>query len=308
MEPTPEEVSSWTSLLDVCRWAGLGGDPADAGTALGSFLKVLGSNGSDHWRVLAFMPKERFQQLLSQWDAAGAAPSPIQLTQAGLVGFGARVAGGTEKSQVQIATPPTTVTVSTKKARSFKLGDVVDQTLDGDGEYLDHDELAKAFRNYKAKLGADPPPDCEPSGDQLAAVKMLLDDNLPPYIDLSIFGPFSARLREKLKFQGLLLNDKGELVKAELFGPESYEQWLRNFKVLRTCLVMLQAVEPAVIDMYIDRVAELNRRYGQDCWAVVYQADVRCRREHFERLRRRAAEHKSHDAGYPYDPSNPWNH
>eukprot|EP00971_Amphidinium_carterae_P334490 6469807-Amphidinium_carterae.1 len=275
MDPTPEEVSSWKSILDVCSWAGLGGNPADAATPLGSFLKVLGSDGNDHWRVVAFMPKERFQQLMTQWDAAGAAPTPIQLTQAGLVGYGARVAGGTEKPQAISNAAPSVVVQAghTKKARSFKLGDVVNQTLDGDGEPLDHDDVAKAFKNYKSKLGADPPPDGEPSGDQLAAVKMLLDDNLPPYVDLSIFGPFSARLRKKQKFQGLLLNDKGELIKAELFGPESYEQWLRNFKVLRTCLVMLQAVEPAVIDMYIDRVAELNRRYGQDCWAVVYQAD-----------------------------------
>ena len=92
-------------------------------------------------------------------------------------------------------------------------------------------------------------------------------------------------MKKKMKFQGLVLNEKGELVRSEIYGPDCYEQWLRSYRVLRACLIMLKAVDPAVLDMYADRVSELNRRYGSTCWAIVYQGDVRCRREHHERLR-----------------------
>eukprot|EP00971_Amphidinium_carterae_P163122 3233903-Amphidinium_carterae.1 len=81
-----------------------------------------------------------------------------------------------------------------------------------------------------------------------STLAQLIKDNLPHHVDLSIFAPLSARLRKRLRFQllscyCLLLNDHGELVHTEISGLESYEAWLQNFKVLRTCLVTLDAVE-----------------------------------------------------------------
>ena len=51
-------------------------------------------------------------------------------------------------------------------------------------------------------------------------------------------------------------------------------------------------------------------RYGESCWAIVYQADVRARLEHSERMRRQGEEEhqKATSLGMPheYDAAKPW--
>ena len=66
------------------------------------------------------------------------------------------------------------------------------------------------------------------------------------------------------------------------------------------------------MDNYKKLLASYHRRYGPDCWALIYQADVRARREHLERLRRIAADHHSRGiiqgTTHPYDPNRPWDY
>jgi len=59
---------------------------------------------------------------------------------------------------------------------------------------------------------------------------------------------------------------------------------------------------------HIERMSE---RYGAKVWSVIYQADVRCRLEHMERLKRSLkAEHDAATAAgntTDYDDKRPWN-
>jgi hypothetical protein len=59
-------------------------------------------------------------------------------------------------------------------------------------------------------------------------------------------------------------------------------------------------------------IGKFAKRYGQACWAVIYQVETRFRREQMERLRRR--ESKLLDVAIlaggrtAFDPTNPWDH
>ena len=53
---------------------------------------------------------------------------------------------------------------------------------------------------------------------------------------------------------------------------------------------MLDLVGVARIDRYANQLMNYAKRYGSNVWHVIYQADVRARLEHLERLCRVAVE------------------
>ena len=78
---------------------------------------------------------------------------------------------------------------------------------------------------------------------------------------------------------------------------------------------MMQAVSAAKLDAYFNKIKDYDRRYGHDCWAILYQADVHMRQEHFPRILRSLKDATSIIAGTSsgvvttpaaFDPSRPW--
>ena len=63
--------------------------------------------------------------------------------------------------------------------------------------------------------------------------------------------------------------------------------------MLRTALIMLGAVSPAACDRYRDNIKAYVQCYGAQCWTVIYQADVRVRRELVVRVKRKGAQQKA---------------
>ena len=123
-----------------------------------------------------------------------------------------------------------------------------------------------------------------------------------------MFGPHGYRIRRKLKLSGLTLQADGSLLRQEQLGPPSFQEWSRCYRVLRTALIELDEVCPANLDAYHDHMARYASRYGSSVWLLQYQADVRARLEHAERLRR--AEHSKFEMGgahRDYRPEKPWN-
>ena len=49
---------------------------------------------------------------------------------------------------------------------------------------------------------------------------------------------------------------------------------------------MLGVLTPSTLDAYHDCTARYATRYSEKCWPMLYQTDVRARRELVERLRR----------------------
>ena len=52
--------------------------------------------------------------------------------------------------------------------------------------------------------------------------------------------------------------------------------------------LLLGAIRPERLRNYEDRIQGLHRQYGESAWPIIYQADVRCRSEELDRLRRMA--------------------
>ena len=77
-----------------------------------------------------------------------------------------------------------------------------------------------------------------------------------------------------------------------------------------TAMVMIKACAPPWLLAYCKCIGLCATRFGQRCWAIIYQVDVRFRREHIERMRRREEE-KQESAiadgwGTEFDPLKPW--
>ena len=56
---------------------------------------------------------------------------------------------------------------------------------------------------------------------------------------------------------------------------------------------MLNQISPAHLDNYEKHIRRLSERYNKASWALIYQADVRARLEHSERLLRQAKEDRN---------------
>ena len=125
-----------------------------------------------------------------------------------------------------------------------------------------------------------------------------------------IWGPHGERIQRALMHQGLHIGPDGTLQRAEFRGPGSYDAWLACFKTYAATLIMLNAVSPPVIGYYQEFIEEQVKLYGADCWTVIYQADVRMRRDFLEVIRREESEKldvaQAANGTYPFDPEFPW--
>ena len=80
--------------------------------------------------------------------------------------------------------------------------------------------------------------------------------------------------------------------------------------MFRTGCIMFDQITPARLDAYEHLIRSYHERYGRSCWALLYQADVRARLEHTERLRRvgREEHQAAVDGGgsHSFEPKKPW--
>jgi len=110
--------------------------------------------------------------------------------------------------------------------------------------------------------------------------------------------------------QGLTINSSGELQPVELYGPNCFDSWDGCYRVWRTGCIMLGTISMSCLDAYRDLLALYQTRYGKESWIIIYQADVRARLEHLERVRRRGQQEldAAHAAGgvHPFDCARPW--
>ena len=201
-------------------------------------------------------------------------------------------------------------------AKRVKLSSLVDVTAEAELIPLSPEVVRDMFDKYSTERGEPPAPDVEPTGEQLGAVKQLVDSGAPPYVDFALFGPHGRRLLKKLTYTESCYNPStGEWSKRELPGPSDISSWMRSWAVLECTLLLLGIVKAERLRNYLDRITHFCSLYGPQCWPIIYQADSRMRCEHFERLRRQLESHYSYykkipgahtPPGFSFDPSSPW--
>jgi len=321
-EPTDLEIAAFANIQNILDWVGLAGDKADA------LLKGLGCVGTDHYRPLGGMPEVDFDIVvaaLTVVDDAGAdgPPTPFILASWKLVGHVARLATGATLTKAkrdaqllqQALIPPVGPQALQQATTGIKVGitklaGVIDQGLDDEIKTASEQEIALGYQRYEARMGKPPSEERKPSIDQFTGIRHLLSLHAPPFADFSVFGPHSIRLRKRMRLGGFFLSGDGTLQKCELFGPVSYIDWAKSYRVLCTVLLMLEAVFPEELDAYEAHIHEFSTRYGERCWPTIYQADVRMRQERMQTLRRRGASMHATDpaaaARAGFDPAVPW--
>ena len=273
-------------------------------------------------------------EFLKDWKIVGENATPAQRAQAALVGSGDGVAAGTHQtvadSRIAAAVALAAASASAPAAapaalsgvpvlsgqdkdnvKSFlKLSAVLDQTSDEEFQLMSRAEADECFKVYDTRLGGAPPDDQDPTVAQLSAMKHVVTHGCVPYADFGVCVPHAIRMMRKLRLTGLMLGPSGELFRSEMTGPMTYDQWEACFMVFRSAMVMLEFASPSSLDGYGDHVRQYSTRFGTQCWALIYQTDTRARREHAERLRRRAnTELTALDAigvKGAYNPKRPW--
>ena len=186
-----------------------------------------------------------------------------------------------------------------EEPRTIKLSQVLDQSSDDTAPVLSPEAVKAFYVAYKLIFKRLPPPAKECTVDQLSAVLFRLKSGVPPYADFSVFGPYGSRLNRRLKMKGLQLRSDGELHTVEIFGPPGIHEWMKSFELLTTALVGFEAVSLGALLDYQGHIQELHDEHGPTTWSLLYQANVRCRLELMERIRRSLSEED--EADQPWD-------
>eukprot|EP00435_Cladocopium_sp_Y103_P028948 s1750_g7.t1 len=322
MDPDAATLRTLTTLDQVAQWAALEGAQDDDDTPRRSLLRLLGFLGTEHPRFVGIQTEADFNTVLAAWripqpapGGGGAAPAPAaptfaQLGQAGIFARTCRVIVGTQASTAPTPAAPPVPPAPTVASRKIKMAQVINQTDEEEIEPLDQAAVNQAYAVYQMKTGGFPPEDEELSAEQLTTLDSLFKAGRVPYTDMAIWGPYHVRLVKKIKMKGVRLTPTGELTTVEMFGPGDYETWRSCYLIFRTGCIMLDQISTSALDNYEKKIRRYHERYGRACWPLIYQADVRARLEHAERLRRKG--HDAHEKALraggitDYDPAKPW--
>ena len=317
-DPTVDELVAIVDLDTLFTWASVAGRLREA------FLEALG--GPLNIRDIAGVPWDIFDTCVRRLaipidgedEVAGA--SPIQMSRLFSLRRATRRKVGLDPSEGTDRTPPAAPPADASSSalvlhkdtpRRVKLSSLVDGTIESELVPLDTTSIRDLFARYKATRGDFPHQDIEPSSDQLSAIHQLIKSNSAPYADFSIYGPHGRRTLRKLTFTSLLYNAvDGSYKRTELPGPPDFESWWKCWMVYRCALLLLDAVRTEPLELYGELIRTFVQQYGQQCWFLIYQADVRMRSEEFERIRRRASiDMEAMDTGdrVPDDLGKPWN-
>ena len=301
MEPPSAELELMTTLDKVFQWAQFSVDDMDnKDTVSGSLADLLGIKKTTATKLLGLVSEADFEATIQMWkvvdppapgeNPTGRRPSLAEYGAAKLVGHICRVHSGAgmtveqlrsaaAKSQApQAATPSSS---SPTASRKLKLSTITSQVDETEINVADEAFVMQCYVRYQQIFGKGemPPKDTEPTGEQISAIRYLLDNDMPPYADFSVYGPYSQRMQKRIKLSGVTISRDGVLRTVELQGPPTIAMWVSCYKVLANTLVMLNAVDLGALMKYESHIIKLHDRYSEKIWGVLYQAEVRCRLE-----------------------------
>eukprot|EP00971_Amphidinium_carterae_P279301 5544777-Amphidinium_carterae.1 len=273
MEPTPEELSTFTELAPILAWSGVIGDPADAASESASLLTHVGFTPADHPRYVAALSQLRWESFLEGWSLPGDLLANARQYGAAMFFYKGCCQAcplPTEPSTVGLS-QSTAVLPETKEVRTVKLNLTVDPSKEECRHYyMSTEEVEKVYSVYRRTMVAPPSAAEEATTDQLSAVRALLTVKLVPYVDMTLWTPFNLRLQRRMATTGLQLGADGTFKRVELKAPPDVETWRAAYKVLKTVLISLGAVSPARLERYSDLVSKFASQHGPSLWGAVF--------------------------------------
>ena len=201
---------------------------------------------------------------------------------------------------------------STPGVRMARVKDIADITRNDSVPILDANILSTCRQRYFAWMHRYPSPDINPTEDQLSVLNALLVELKLPCVDFAIWGRHGQRIMRTLVCAGLIFGPDGTLQRQEILGPPSIQYWKQSWAVYAVAMIMLDAATPPALDAYAAHIEELSSEYGEDNWAIVYQADSRFRSEVMAQMlvEQNDQLNLAIQAGgtTPFDPKKPWDH
>ena len=164
----------------------------------------------------------------------------------------------------QGATTPTQTQNQVAAERTVSVNLVANQVQEAKCRKLTKEEVLAAYGRWEAHYGKGKRPavDADPTEDQLAVIRHLIETHEVPYVDLSIFGPHGGRMLRKQKCSGLIIDNKGGLKPIEFVGPQNFNMWLSSYNVLANALILLGAVDVGTLDEYRSYHQRFNAKFG----------------------------------------------
>ena len=342
-EPSDAEIVTFDTLEKVAAWIGVDAKVVDALVALLGF-----KDSSAHPRTLGNVSEADFEAVLGALQIDQAPPSLVAKTHCNMIHTISCFVAGTKLTRVAqdakdtadrahmialaaatgttvVGTTPTPKATAGPPTKKIKLS-ILDQVLESEVVALDAEGIQDKFMEYHIAMGGDrtapilisPLPEFEPSADQISALTAQLTLG-SCWVDFATWTPYNDRTRRRDSFRALVLNVDGQLVHAELKGPNTFEQWLDCWHVFRVAMLMCKGASQPVLEAYANWIRKLAQRYGHECWGLLYQADHRGRLEHLERLRRRgsvsyqmavqaAAGQQNQVVQHAFNPNRPWDY
>ena len=191
-------------------------------------------------------------------------------------------------------------------SKVVKYRECLQQGVETEAPALTEKVVMEGYSRYRSIFGVWPSRDENITDDQLSCLFHAISSGSLPWADFTVFGPHGHRIMMKLRMSGLMLQHDGSFANQEFKGPPSYEMWDQCYQILRTGLIFLGEVDLGPLEMYRNRIKRYIAKWGPGLWHLVYQADVRMRREEMELIRRAGSEAKDADPSHPYDPKRPW--
>ena len=181
---------------------------------------------------------------------------------------------------------PGTQNPHAREASEVELCEVIDQTSRREITILTKDNTKEHYIQYHKVFKRMPPVEKECTAEQLSGLWERLSADVTPHVDMAIWRPFGQRHLKQQQMDGLTLSGDGTLRRVEIRGPPSFYDWNKCYELLQTGLIGFNAVDLGSLFAYLTRIRRYHDEFGDSFWALIYQADVRCRLEEMERIRR----------------------
>ncbi len=313
------------TLADVAKWVGT---PAEI---LEVFYSGVGAAESDHFRLLGNVPEAKYDSVVEGLQVNDK-PLPLA-TQGGLILIGriCRSLCGTDptararseeawETVSKIADSARQAADSAAAAARSVQGDgdlvclreVISQAATNSIPKLGPEDLKAHYERFRGIFNRDPDPEEEASVEQLTGLHNLIKRDVCPYVDFAVWEPYQHRLQKRMKLQGHTFGEGGVLRPVEMKGPADFKTWRESYQVFATAALGFGMVSLGALTDYRKRIEGYYADYGEQMWPLLYQADVRCRSEHLERVRRRlevgmaAAKAQGVTRCQEFDPDRPW--
>ena len=284
------------STLDLPVDLGPGGQPAQfPPPPPGEGSTVLDRIADGSSQTVRLAPRQRAPLPMPMQIAQGAAtifaPGPTTPTGAMPGTMAPQLTNGAPGTAG--GTGPGNTGTDTYEVGKVKLSSVLDQADDTEIRAIGVEQLRELLDNWKkiANDNEEPSEEEEATGEQLSALAHRLRLGGTPFVDFGIWRAHGSELGRVIKFAAYFPTPNGGFALKEIVGPTTFHDWERSWRVFAFAMEVLGAASRTRLDKYRKLVQNTHDDYPNFWWLIAL-ADIKMRKVHMERIRRRlAAEH-----------------